>query len=30
VSDKSDKNIRNLDKGVNKMFDSFPPNAKSQ
>jgi hypothetical protein len=30
LSDKSDKNIKNLDKGVNKMFDSFPPNAKSQ
>ena len=29
LSDKSDNNIRNLDKGVNKMFDSFPPNAKS-
>src|SRR5580658_3334876 len=24
LSDKSEKNIRNLDKGVNKMFDSFP------
>ena len=25
LSDKSDKNIKNLDKGVNKMFDHFPP-----
>jgi hypothetical protein len=25
LSDKSDKNIRNLDKGVQKMFDHFPP-----
>jgi hypothetical protein len=25
LSDKSDKNIKNLDKGVDKMFDHFPP-----
>jgi len=25
LSDKSDKNIKNLDKGVEKMFDHFPP-----
>jgi hypothetical protein len=25
LSDKSDKNIKNLDKGVQKMFDHFPP-----
>jgi len=28
LSDKSDKNIKNLDKGVQKMFDHFPPDAK--
>jgi hypothetical protein len=28
LSDKSDKNIKNLDKGVKKMFDHFPPSAK--
>jgi len=28
LSDKSDKNIKNLDKGVKKMFDHFPPGAK--
>jgi Domain of unknown function (DUF4136) len=28
LSDKSEKNIKNLDKGVQKMFDHFPPNAK--
>ena len=28
LSDKSDKNIKNLDKGVQKMFDHFPPNVK--
>jgi hypothetical protein len=28
LSDKSDKNIKNLDKGVQKMFDDFPPDAK--
>jgi hypothetical protein len=28
LSDKSDKNIKNLDKGVKKMFDHFPPDAK--
>jgi hypothetical protein len=25
LSDKSEKNIKNLDKGVQKMFDHFPP-----
>jgi hypothetical protein len=25
LSDKSDKNIKNLDKGVEKMFEHFPP-----
>ena len=29
LSDKSDKNIKNLDKGVQKMFDHFPPKATS-
>jgi Domain of unknown function (DUF4136) len=29
LSDKSDKNIKNLDKGVEKMFERFPPNAKN-
>jgi hypothetical protein len=28
LSDKSDKNIKNLDKGVQKMFDHFPPEMK--
>ena len=28
LSNKSDKNIRNLDKGVQKMFDHFPPGGK--
>jgi hypothetical protein len=28
LSDKSDKNIKNLDKGVKKMFDHFPPDGK--
>src|SRR5579863_8165266 len=28
LSDKSDKNIRTLDKGVQKMFDHFPPSPK--
>jgi hypothetical protein len=28
LSDKSDKNIKNLDKGVKKMFDHFPPSVK--
>jgi hypothetical protein len=28
LSNKSDKNIKNLDKGVKKMFDHFPPEAK--
>jgi Domain of unknown function (DUF4136) len=27
LSDKSEKNIKNLDKGVQKMFDHFPPSA---
>jgi hypothetical protein len=29
LSDKSDKNIKNLDKGVQKMFDHFPPAEKN-
>jgi hypothetical protein len=29
LSDKSDKNIKNLDKGVQKMFGHFPPESKS-
>jgi hypothetical protein len=29
LSDKSDKNIKNLDKGVQKMFDHFPPGPKN-
>jgi hypothetical protein len=28
LSSKSDKNIENLDKGVQKMFDHFPPESK--
>jgi Domain of unknown function (DUF4136) len=28
LSDKSDKNIKNLDKGVQKMFDHFPADGK--
>src|SRR5713101_988597 len=28
LSDKSDTNIKNLDKGVQKMFEHFPPEAK--
>jgi hypothetical protein len=28
LSNKSDKNIENLDKGVQKMFDHFPPESK--
>jgi Domain of unknown function (DUF4136) len=28
LSDKSDKNIKNLDKGVQKMFEHFPPQEK--
>ena len=28
LSDKSDKNITNLDKGVQKMFNHFPPEEK--
>ena len=27
LSNNSDKNIKNLDKGVEKMFQKFPPNA---
>lgn len=27
LSDNSDKNIKNLDKGVNKMFKDFPPGS---
>jgi len=30
LSDKSDKNIKNLDKGVQKMFQHFPPATKKQ
>lgn len=30
LSDKSDKNIKNLDKGVQKMFKNFPPATKKQ
>jgi hypothetical protein len=29
LSNKSDKNIKELDKGVEKMFDHFPPGEKS-
>ena len=29
VSEKSKKNIKNLDKGVQEMFEHFPPEAKS-
>jgi hypothetical protein len=29
LSDKSEKNIENLDKGVQKMFDHFPPDVKN-
>ena len=29
LSDKSDKNIKDLDKGVQKMFDHFPPKVTS-
>src|SRR6195256_3741246 len=28
LSDQSDKNINNLDKGVQKMFEHFPPGEK--
>ena len=28
LSDKSDKNIKKLDKGVQKMFDHFPPDTR--
>jgi hypothetical protein len=27
LSDKADKNTKNLDKGVQKMFQHFPPSA---
>jgi hypothetical protein len=27
LSDKSDKNIKNLNRGVQKMFQHFPPDA---
>ena len=30
LSDKSEKNIKSLDKGVQKMFRHFPPQAKKQ
>jgi hypothetical protein len=30
LSDKSEKNIKNRDKGVEKWFEHFPPDAKSQ
>ena len=30
LSDKSDKNIKNLNKGVGKMFKHFPPEANKQ
>ena len=29
ISDKSSKNIKNLDKGVAKLFDHFPPSVKN-
>jgi hypothetical protein len=29
LSDKSEKNIKNLDKGVHKMFEHFPPEVKN-
>ena len=29
LSDKSDKNIKNLDEGVQKMFEHFPPEPKN-
>jgi hypothetical protein len=29
LSDKSDKNIKNFDKGVQKMLDHFPPGQKN-
>jgi len=29
LSEKSDKNIKNLDRGVQKMFDHFPPGQKN-
>ena len=28
LSDKSEKNIKDFNKGVEKLFDRFPPNAK--
>jgi hypothetical protein len=30
LSSKSDKNFKNLDKGVQKMFEHFPPAAKNK
>ena len=30
LSNKSDKNLKNLDKGVQKMFEHFPPAAKNK
>ena len=30
LSSKSDKNFKNLDKGVQKMFEHFPPTAKNK
>ena len=30
LSDKSDKNIKNLDKGVDKMFKKFPPGSSNK
>jgi len=30
LSDKSDKNIKNLNKAVGKLFDHFPPDTKNQ
>jgi len=29
LSDQSDKNIKNLDKAVNKLFEHFPPGKKN-
>ena len=30
LSDKPDKNIKNLDKGVTKMFEHFPPDVRKE
>jgi hypothetical protein len=30
ISDKTDKNIKNLDKGVQKRFDHFPPDTRKK